>query len=125
MSRLTHVGDSPDVGELFHSRSLFSGVVEGHISSIVHSDTRTFASLRCVLCSRVVPLNLMCAAGRVSLSECKNLSDTLKMMPGGSTFLPFSCSALISHDEKTMADRFEQQNAKVYKSVSQIPVACN
>jgi hypothetical protein len=55
----------------------------------------------------------------VSLSECKNLSDTLKMMPGGSTFLPFSCSAMISHEEKTMADRFEQQNAKVYKRVSQ------
>lgn len=69
----------------------------------------------------MVPSNLVCAAGRVSLSECKNLSDTLKMMPGGSTFLPFSCSALISHDEKTMADRFEQQNAKVYKSVSQPP----
>jgi hypothetical protein len=56
-------------------------------------------------------------AGRVSLSECHNLSDTLKMMPGGSTFLPFSCNAMINHEQKIMSDQFEQQNAKVYKNL--------
>lgn len=53
----------------------------------------------------------------MSLSECHHLSDTLKMMPGGSTFLPFSCNALLNHEEKVLADSYESQNAKVYKSL--------
>lgn len=67
MSRLSHLGDSPDV------------------------------------------------AGRVNINECHHLSDTLKMVPGGSTFLPGACSAMLQKEEHDLSEKFEQENAKVYQ----------
>lgn len=52
-------------------------------------------------------------AGRVSINECHHLSDTLKMVAGGSTALPGACSAMLKKEEHDLAEKFEEENAKV------------
>ena len=38
-------------------------------------------------------------AGRVNINECHTLSDSLKMVAGGITFLPASCNAMLNKEE--------------------------
>lgn len=56
-------------------------------------------------------------AGKVTLGECSLLNDTLKLVPGGSTFIPSSCSAMIKSEEKRTGELFEDQNARVYSNL--------
>lgn len=56
-------------------------------------------------------------AGKVSLNECKLLTVNLKDTPGGSTFLPISCTAMLKHDEDLEKEKMEDQNARVYRNL--------
>jgi hypothetical protein len=54
----------------------------------------------------------------VTLGECKLLSDTLRMVTSGSSFLPGPCVAMLKHNEVLETRREEAQNAEVYERVS-------
>jgi hypothetical protein len=53
-------------------------------------------------------------AGKVDIKECHILHDSLRMVAGGVTFLPASCNAMLEKEEKTLKEKFETENAKVY-----------
>jgi len=53
-------------------------------------------------------------AGKVDIKECHTLHDSLRMVAGGVTFLPASCNAMLEKEEKTLKEKFETENAKVY-----------
>lgn len=96
MSRLSHLGDTPDIGMYvdmdMHSLAGFSRLCiflyfsPSFLRALTYQNTNT--------------------AGCVSINECHNLNDTLKMMPGGVTFLPSSCNAMLEKEHKTLAEKY-------------------
>lgn len=110
VSRLSHLGDTPDIGtSVVLASCLIPPVPSGHTSRRIPLATpcnNTHSHIHLHLLSHT--------AGRVSINECHHLSDTLKMVAGGSTFLPGACSAMLKKEEHDLAEKFEDENAKVY-----------
>ncbi|CAM9991722.1 unnamed protein product [Discosporangium mesarthrocarpum] len=53
--------------------------------------------------------------GTVSLEECRRLAEYLTPSVGGLHLLPGACSLMMKDEESQLAERFERENAQVYK----------